>query len=154
MKIKYKGKRIDTGEFVYGCPIIHSDGTGAIFVSEDDSTLFVEADSIRRFINAHDKNGAELYIGDIINDFGGGTHVTDKDSPEYHPTQAFPPTKVIGDRTRLGEIVEEDGTVRIKTRLPYSYNLSNASKLSEMEKVGDNYNNPELIEKYEKYKRE
>lgn len=119
-------------EWVYGYPV----KLGEVFIYEKTTgeKIKVRPDTVCYSTLENDKHGRELFIGDTINDFGGGLYVTDKKSTEYHPTQAFPPLKCIGDKTRLGHIVFEEGTTRIQTiEMDYCYNISNGSRLCEME---------------------
>jgi len=132
--IKCKGKSLITKEWVFGYPIKDSKGSTIIFTIDEFKQIPILPGTLCYSTGEDDINGRELFIGDTINDFGGGTHVVDTDSESYHPSQAFPPTKVEGDTTRLGNIIFKEGTVKIKTsQMSYAYNLSSASKLSEME---------------------
>lgn len=131
-------------KWVYGYPVKQQSGDVFIYKSDGEKEL-VFSDTICYCLNETDKNNQELYIGDIVNDFGGGVHVVDKEHPQYHPSLYSPPTKVEGDTTRLGTIVLEDGTIRIETAaIGYAYNISNGAPLNEMEFAGNQYDH--LIE--------
>ena len=134
----FKAKRIDGKGWIYGYFTKYPDGLCVIQKQDDWETQAVDENTLCRCIDCEDKNGNPLFINDMINDFGGGVYETDYDSPEYHPSMAFPPTKCVGDKTRIGIIVEEDGTVRVRTKeMNYSYNISKGSPFNEMELVGN-----------------
>lgn len=142
--MKFKAKRLNTKEWVYGNIITVESGQAYIFNNHFipaismPSEWFIEVTpfTICRALEEVDKNGDPLFTGDIINDFGGGLWV--KNENEAIEGQAFPAMICEGDNTRIGIIVEEEGTVKIKTKeMSYSYNISKASPFNEMEITGN-----------------
>lgn len=136
--IKCKAKSTDNKKWLYGYPVKYPDGTMCLFSIDNWESFSIIPETLCYSTGENDINGRELFIGDTINDFGGGVYVIDYDSPDYDKSMAFPPTKCEGDKTRLGNIVFEDGTVRIQTvEMDYCYNLSKGAKLSDMEFVSN-----------------
>ena len=73
-EIKFRGKSIKDGEWVYGAyvPQYHSRKAGkrvdAIFYSDEFKTYRIPVDSktVGQYIKRKDKNDNEIYVGDVI----------------------------------------------------------------------------------------
>ena len=133
--IKFRGKDIETGEWVYGdlhvlCnrPHIHTGQTAYPYAGKRS---FVALETIGQFTGLTDKNGKEIYEGDIVR----------------HPWK----DPIFGDLVETGQFVHSticfnNGAFVVNYRLQGEYiYLQDFVRLKCLEVVGNIHDNPELL---------
>lgn len=127
--IKFRGKDIESGQWAIGdlhtlCdkPHIHTEHTSFPFAGKRS---FVNPDTIGQFTGLHDKNGKEIYEGDILTD----SWVDFSRKPAYL-------TVVIFKDGAFGFDLHYDGFT------PMQHLMSDNMKF---EVIGNIFDNPELL---------
>ena len=127
---KFRGKRIDNGEWVYGYYFIEERDIEDGIIWRDipqiqqrygDHFQYFDVDlaTVGQYTGLHDKNGKEIYEGDIV-------------------TGLFNHTDIIGHI-----VYGSDATFFINRKGLYGIGLNNATDWLEV--IGNIYENPELL---------
>lgn len=158
-EIKLRGKRADNGEWVYGSLMVFNEATCIMPLQEQDSPAdlhFFEVDpaTVGEYTGLKDKNGVEIYEGDILlrewdgmsqhsQPPEGNIHLYDYYTVEWKK-QGF------NFRNRRVEVQNFNG----KPWMTYEYDnpmmfhswLNDEPKIDNLEVIGNIYDNPELLE--------
>lgn len=136
-EIKFRGKTLDTGEWVYGDiwqpntsePLRHRFGEVYIHSHVDGSLHQVDPETVGQLTGLPDKNGREIWEGDIIeaSDFLLGDSFT---------------------KANIGSVVFNDGGFKVTNEHKNATRLTNeAIEGYSVAVIGNIHDNPELLTK-------
>ena len=123
-EIKFRGKRIDNGEWVFGDYSRYSKDQSIIMVDLlEQEDYWVASETVGQYTGLKDKNGKDIYEGDILHkDFYWGWYVEFEDG-------AF-------CRIPTNEV----------QRINWAHYRMNQNDVEDWEVIGSIYDNPELME--------
>lgn len=133
-EIKFRGKRVDNGKWVYGYYWVNKSATRktAIIVNEYGDMFQIDHETAGQYTGLKDRNNNEIYEGDILEITGN-----------YNPGKYI----VIWDDYRVawwGENIKKKS--RERQYDDDHYQLLGAFQKDITEIIGDIYRNPELLE--------
>lgn len=144
-EIKFRGKRVDNGKWVYGwyAPLVCNDKTVISNIRNSNGTDYrIIPETIGQFTGLCDKNGNEIYEGDIVS------------KPYERGKIIFNRIGYDGNTGLSGFVYVWAGKEWVYERKDYDthepfYECNNDIDLREIEVVGNIHDNPELLEEVE-----
>ena len=133
-EIKFGGKQIDNGEWVYG-DFVHHDGITDIHFQTGDGeahSISVDPETVGQYTGLSDKNGKEIYEGDIVKTHYANTNNLNMIEEVVFWNGRFM-AKSLGSRTNLW-----DGIKRVS--------FDKTVYMNSIEVIGNIHDNPELME--------
>ncbi len=115
------------------CPIVlYGDGSGHILIEVDhvhgNETIFLEDVELMQFIGLKDKNGKEIYEGDIVN--YNSKYIKSSNKEEFNRML----------------VVFLNGGYYLESKNKAHFHFGIVSKEGDLEVIGNIYENPELLE--------
>lgn len=133
--IKFRGKKLENGEWLYG-DLVQDDRGGHYVYPNDCDGLYVNnkvnTDTVGQFTGLLDKNGKEIYEGDIVK------------HPYIDPIFRDLVESEDGDGV-TSEVVFHDGAFCVKYDINDFIYLDSFTRHKHVEVVGNIHDNPELI---------
>ena len=136
-EIKFRGKK-HTGEWLYG-DLVHLTDNKIFIYPLDCEGLFlqneVDTNTIGQFIGLYDKNGREIYEGDILRMFANINKISDPMLSNTEP------------KYRLTTVVYDDAAFKVTSdgKPDAVINYYCGAMVKDMEVIGNIHDNPELL---------
>lgn len=137
-EIKFRGKRLDNGEWVYGDYHHRAGGVHCIIDMQPDFqgkvvyvVIQVDAETVGQFTGLRDKNGKEIYEGDIVKWILTMPEVSVNGGYEEYDTE------------EIGEIKWDEGALQLGEYCAagFAYESEDYAEI-----IGNVHDNPELLE--------
>lgn len=141
-EIKFRGKRVDTGEWVYGSLVKYSfhnsiDYVEQIEIVELNAHAFeVHPETVGQYTGLKDKHGIEIYEGDIIAYYP--YEGENRDTGKMH-------TKLFVEWDKIGAFVLKLHPSEVTTYATISEECFDNHYPHQMEIAGNIHDNPELL---------
>lgn len=123
-EIKFRGKRLDNGEWLYGSLVILN---GRYFIFDDANRHEVDPTTVGEFTGLKDKNGKEIYEGDVIR--------SPLSEDKTRPHRIFYHT---GNAAFMGALVDRKELCYLRLDQDWIYKFGK-------EVIGNIHDNPELL---------
>lgn len=133
-EIKFRGKRKDNGEWVYGS-LLQCDRYTDIWYQENEcfrNRVEVDPKTVGQFVGISDKNGKEIYEGDVVRQSG--------------PIVSWKEQSYLEGAIVWGNGFHTLGFFIKLSHLIECYVCIDAKKLTNMEVIGNIHENPGLFE--------
>ena len=146
-EIKFKAKRIDNGEWIYGS-LINNEDTPRIIINSEYSTGTtyvsyaprIDRNTIGQFTGICDKNGKEIYEGDIVK----AKYIEKRNfnGVKYDNEMEF--SELVVWRYQSFQLELDNCGIKMYRHLNFYEDLNNI-KLKELKVIGNIFDNKELL---------
>lgn len=131
--IRFRGRKIDRKEWVYG--ELHISTTTHPHIHVDERRVLIDPNTVGQFTGLHDKNGNEIYEGDIVKRkcVNDGWPTNEGNWPVVFKNGSF--GIEVGDGTHI----------RFAEKEVWADMSASGENIYEYEIIGNIYDNPELL---------
>lgn len=127
-EIKFRGKCIANGEWVYGSLLLWPDGCCTILESKDGCNYVWKRDidpgTVGQFTGMKDRNGKEIFEGDIVNYIVGRPRIFDREDIDW---------------------MQNTAVISMELKLVWTEILNPKTHYWDIDVIGNIHDNPELL---------